>query len=104
MLQSAIRCSACRSVVPADLVAAVGDTCPSCHRPLNRATQHERAVAQTLEWADEAASRGDHARALEWLTVLEKIGEQLSGEYRRKRETWRLALRTRQRREPASPC
>ena len=40
--------------------------------------RHARAVAQTLGWADEAAARGDHAGALEWLRTLEVIGHELS--------------------------
>lgn len=51
-------------------------------------------MAQTLEWADDAAARGDHGAALDWLNVIETIGQQLSSEYQRKRERWRLALRT----------
>jgi hypothetical protein len=54
--------------------------------------RHEQAVARTLEWADEAAERGQHATALEWLQTLEAIGDELSSEYRRKRERWRRAL------------
>ena len=56
--------------------------------------RHERAVAQTLGWADEAAARGDHGDALGWLKVLDAIGEQLSQDYQSKRESWRLSLRT----------
>ena len=61
---------------------------------MDSAATHERAVAQTLGWADEAAARGDHADALSWLKVLDAIGEQLSHEYQSKRESWRLSLRT----------
>ena len=49
------------------------------------------SVARTLEWADEAAERGQHATALEWLQTLETI-DALSSEYRCKRERWRRAL------------
>jgi len=54
--------------------------------------RHEQAVARTLEWADEAAERGQHATALEWLQTLEAIGDELSSEYQHKRERWRRAL------------
>jgi hypothetical protein len=80
-------------VVAADVLTAVGDVYPRCRRPLGAATRHEWAVARTLEWADDAAARGDHANALGWLGVLDTMGDQLSSEYRRKRENWRLALR-----------
>ena len=54
--------------------------------------RHEQAVARTLEWADAAAERGQHATALEWLQTLEAIGDELSSEYQRKRQRWRRAL------------
>lgn len=103
MAPRAIRCPACRAAVAADVVAAVGDMCPHCHRPLNAATKHARAVTQTLEWADEAAARGDHAGALGWLHTLETIGEQLSTEYQAKRDSWRAALSSARQRIAKSP-
>jgi hypothetical protein len=66
--------------------AAGGDTISAVQ------ARHEQAVARTLEWADEAAERGQHATALEWLQTLEVMGDQLSSEYQRKRERWRRAL------------
>jgi len=53
--------------------------------------RHQRAVARTLERADDAAERGDHVTALGWLQTLEAIGDDLSSEYQRKREEWRRA-------------
>ena len=88
-----VRCCACRSVVPPDVLAAVGDVCPNCQRPLTRAAKHERAVAQTLEWADEAAVRGRRADALAWPQTVEPVSHQLSGVYERKRETGRRKLK-----------
>ena len=88
-----IRCTACRAAIAADVVAATGGTCPHCHRPLNTAARHERAVAQTLEWADEAAARGDHANALAWLKTVEAVGDQLTPDYKSRRAQWRTALR-----------
>jgi hypothetical protein len=88
MVPSAVRCHACRSVVPADVLAAVGDACPNCHRPLTWVARHERAVAQTLKWADEAVARGRHADALAWLRTVEAIGDQLPDEYELKRGDW----------------
>ena len=92
MAVRAIRCPSCRAAIAADVVAAVGGACPHCHRPLETAARHERAVAQTLEWADQAAARGDHADALAWLNLLETMGHRFSNEYQRKREKWRVAL------------
>ncbi len=37
------------------------------------AERHERAVANTLRLAREAAASGDFAAALEWLTVVEIV-------------------------------
>lgn len=51
-------------------------------------TRHEAAVRRTMEWADEAAARQDFAGALEWLAVLEAIGEPLPHRYQRKQATW----------------
>jgi hypothetical protein len=53
--------------------------------------RHRRAVARTLERADEAAERGDHITALGWLQTLQAIGDHLSSEYQRKRGEWRTA-------------
>ena len=61
----------------------------------DRSARHERAVAQTLGWAEEAAARGEHAHALAWLRTLEVIGDELSAAYEAKRQSWRLALGTR---------
>jgi hypothetical protein len=66
--------------------AARGDTVSAVQ------ARHEQAVARTLEWADAAAERGQHATALEWLQALEAIGDELSSEYQRKRHRWRRAL------------
>lgn len=54
--------------------------------------RHEQTVARTLERADEAAERGQHATPLGWLQTLEAIGDELSSEYQSKREIWRRAL------------
>ena len=59
---------------------------------LSREARHERAVARTLEYAEEAASRGDFSEALAWLETLEAIGRRLPTEYASKRLEWRLAV------------
>ena len=38
---------------------------------MNVAERHQRAVAQSLRFAQEAADRGALGEALEWLTVVE---------------------------------
>jgi hypothetical protein len=40
---------------------------------LKREAKHLAAVARTLQWADEAAERGDHFDAVAWLETLEAI-------------------------------
>lgn len=95
MVASAIRCPACRTVVPAHVLGAVGGGCPSCQQPLDAAARHALAVAQTRRWADEAAMRGDHAEALAWLKTVEAVGERLSADDEDKRAQWGNALRER---------
>ncbi len=50
---------------------------------------HRVAVANTLRWADESASRGDYSDALGWLHVLDVIGDELPAEDQAKRRAWR---------------
>jgi hypothetical protein len=54
-------------------------------------TKHEAAIFHTLSWAEEAAADHDYAGALEWLDVMEAIGDRLPEEHQRKRATWALA-------------
>ncbi len=51
-------------------------------------TKHQAAVLHTLSWADEAAAGHDYAGALEWLHVIEAIGDPLPEEHQRKRAAW----------------
>ena len=60
-------------------------------QPVARGGRHERAVARTLEFAEEAASRGDFSGALAWLETLDAIGRRLANEYASKRVEWQLA-------------
>ncbi|HZE18297.1 MAG TPA: hypothetical protein VE197_22840 [Mycobacterium sp.] len=53
--------------------------------------RHEQAVARALEFAEEAASRGDFTEPLASLRTLDDSGRRLPGEYLTKREEWRLA-------------
>ena len=59
----------------------------------DRQAQHQAAVRRSLGWADAAARAGDHAGALQWLDVVEAVGDVLSAEYAAKREAWGRALR-----------
>jgi hypothetical protein len=61
-------------------------------QPAASEARHERAVARTLEFAEEAASRGHLSDALAWLETLEAIGRRLPDEYVSKRLEWRLAV------------
>jgi len=63
----------------------------SSRREIAVPTKHEAAVIQTLAWAEEAADDRDYAGALEWLTAIEAIGDQLSDVQLGKRATWELA-------------
>ena len=98
MAARAVRCPVCRAAVPRDVLGVIGGVCPSCQRPLDAAARHTLAVAQTRDWADEAAARGDHAGALAWLRTVEAVGERLSAEDEDKRARWGNALRERRRR------
>ena len=53
-----------------------------------REAKHLAAVANTLQWADEAAERGDHFDAVAWLETLEAIGDQLPEVYESRRGSW----------------
>lgn len=57
MVPRAVRCPACRRSVPGDVLAAVGDACPYCQRPLDPSAERERVIARTLEPA-QAIKRG----------------------------------------------
>lgn len=57
--------------------------------------RHERAVANTLSWADRAAANGEYAEALAWLDTLEAIGAKLPDLYLAKRPVWARASASR---------
>jgi hypothetical protein len=59
-------------------------------------TKHRTAVERTLQWADEAAARGDHGDALAWLDTVEAIGDALPAQYRVKRGEWLASLQSSQ--------
>jgi hypothetical protein len=49
---------------------------------------HERAVANTLGFAQDAAARGDFRGALEWLGVMEIVDGGLPPGWERTRAAW----------------
>jgi hypothetical protein len=51
-------------------------------------SRHERAVANTLGWADHAAADGEYADAVAWLDTLDAIGVRLPEPYAAKRPVW----------------
>jgi hypothetical protein len=53
-----------------------------------REAKHLAAVARTLQWADEAAERGDHFDAVAWLETLDAIGDQVPDVYESRRGSW----------------
>jgi hypothetical protein len=53
------------------------------------AERHERAVANTLGFAREAAASGDFAGALEWLGVVEIVDGALPAGWELTRAVWR---------------
>ena len=69
---------------------------------MNAAERHQRAVAQSLRFAQEAADRGALGEALEWLGVVELVDQRLPAEWERARAGWQ-AKRSPQdeRREPS---
>jgi queuine/archaeosine tRNA-ribosyltransferase len=60
--------------------------------PDSRQERHERAVAQTLRWAQEAATRGAFSDALEWLDVVRVVDGALNPDWQRTQTSWRLLV------------
>ena len=58
--------------------------------PRSRQERHERAVANTLCWAQEAAADETFSDALEWLHVIELVDGALTPDLTRTQESWRL--------------
>jgi hypothetical protein len=56
----------------------------------SRAQRHERAVAQTLRWAQEAAVSQSFDDALEWLQTVAIVDGPLSPDWQRMQASWRL--------------
>ena len=52
------------------------------------AERHERALANTLGFAREAAAKGDFAGALEWLGVVEIVDGALPAGWEQTRALW----------------
>jgi hypothetical protein len=56
----------------------------------SRAERHERAVAQTLRWAQEAAVSQCFDDALDWLQTVAVVDGPLSPGWQRTQASWRL--------------
>ena len=57
--------------------------------PRSRQERHERAVANTLCWAQEAAAHEAFSDALEWLHVVELVDGALTPGWERTQASWR---------------
>ncbi len=68
---------------------------PHPRSPRTDVARHRAAVRRTISWADEAAARRDFAGALEWLAVIEAIGDRLSAAQLARRRAWARASRVR---------
>ena len=60
--------------------------------PRRRQERHERAVANTLCWAQEAAAHEAFSDALEWLRVVELVDGALTPGWERTQASWRLRV------------
>ena len=58
--------------------------------PPSRPERHERAVANTLGWAQEAAAEEAFSDALEWLHLVELVDGALTPRWERTQASWRL--------------
>ena len=69
--------------VAATAVCGAGD--------MSAAARHQRAVAQTFRFAQDAAATGDFGEALEWLAVVESVDGGLPADWELTRDSWLLA-------------
>ena len=60
--------------------------------PRGRQVRHERAVANTLCWAQEAAAHEAFSDALEWLDLVELVDGALTPDWERTQAAWRLLV------------
>ena len=58
--------------------------------PPSREALHQRAVANTLGWAQEAAAHEAFSEALEWLRVVEVVDGALTADWGCTQASWRL--------------
>ena len=76
---------------PTTLDTAIPNHGPSM-TPRSRQERHERAVANTLCWAQEAAAHEAFSDALEWLQVVELVDGALTPDWARTQASWRLLV------------
>jgi hypothetical protein len=66
---------------------------------MNATQRHQRAVAQSFRFAQEAADRGALGEALEWLTVVDYVDDGLPAEWERARACWQAKWAARDERQ-----
>lgn len=65
--------------------------------PAGRISEGDRAtlaIRQSLRWASRSAREGDYERALEWLSMVERMEGRLPATWRNRREAWLAAWKT----------
>ncbi len=77
--------------IPTTLDTAVPNHGPWI-KPRGRQERHERAVANTLGWAQEAAAHEAFSDALKWLHLVELVDGALTADWERTQATWRLLV------------
>ena len=77
--------------IPATLDPAVPNHDPWM-TPRSQQERHERAVANTLGWAQEAAAHEAFSDALKWLHLVELVDGALTPDWERTQASWRLLI------------
>ena len=60
--------------------------------PARFEAEHAAIIGRTLRWADDAAARGEYAKAVRWVDTVRGLGEGLPDEYEAKQESWLNAI------------
>jgi len=59
----------------------------------DRRSDHAISMERTSQWAEEAARHRSYAEAIEWLAVVETVGDPVHDRYQVEREMWRASRR-----------